>query len=40
MKEQDIKELKAWLYAHGYYEGNYDVANTLRALADEYDDDF
>lgn len=40
MKEQDIKELKAWLYAHGYYVGNYSVADALRTLADEYDDDF
>ena len=35
MKEQDIK---AWLYAHSYYVGNYSVADALRTLADEYDD--
>lgn len=31
----NIKELKAWLYAHGYYVGNYKVADALRTLADE-----
>lgn len=40
MKEQDIKELKKWLSDHGYYVGNYSVADALRTLADEYDDDF
>lgn len=38
MKEQDIKELKLWLSDHGYYVGNSSVADTLRKLADEYDD--
>lgn len=35
MKEQDIK---AWLYAYGYYMENYSIVDALRTFADEYDD--
>lgn len=38
MKEQDIKELKLWLHDHSYYVGDSSVADSLRKLADEYDD--
>lgn len=38
MKETDIKELKLWLSDHSYYVGNSSVADSLRKLADEYDD--
>ena len=38
MKEEDIKELKAWLVEHGYYVGDSSVANSLRELADYWDD--
>jgi hypothetical protein len=38
MKETDIKELKIWLRDHGYYVGDSSVADSLRKLADEWDD--
>lgn len=38
MKEKDIEELKDWLVAHNYYTGNSEVAESLRKLADEWDD--
>lgn len=38
MKETDIKELKLWLIDHGYYVGDSSVADSLRKLADEWDD--
>lgn len=38
MKEEDIKELKHWLVEHGYYVGDSSVANSLRKLADYWDD--
>jgi len=38
MKEEDIKELKTWLVEHGYYVGDSAVAESLRKLADYWDD--
>jgi hypothetical protein len=38
MKEEHIKELREWLVAHGYYVGNSSVAESLRKLADDWDD--
>lgn len=38
MKETDIKELKLWLRDHGYYVGDSSVADSLRKLANEWDD--
>lgn len=38
MKEEDIKELKTWLVEHKYYVGDSAVAESLRKLADDWDD--
>ena len=38
MKETDIEELKKWMLEHGYYVGSSGVAETLRKLAEYYDD--
>ena len=38
MDKKDIDELKNWLTEHGYYVGNSEVANSLRELAEYYDD--
>lgn len=38
MKEEDVKDLKKWLLEHGYYVGNSSVAESLRHIADEWDD--
>ena len=38
MKEQDYEALKQWLVDHKYYVGNSEVAESLRKLADEWDD--
>lgn len=38
MKEEDYKELKKWLVEHNYYVGNSEVAESLRKLADEWED--
>ncbi len=38
MKKEDIEALKIWLKEHGYYVGNSSVAESLRKLADDWDD--
>lgn len=38
MREEDYKELKQWLVDHKYFVGNSEVAESLRKLADEWDD--
>ena len=38
MKEEDIKALKTWLVEHGYYVGDSSAAESLRKLADYWDD--
>lgn len=38
MEEKDIEELKEWLVKHNYYVGNSAVAESLRKLADYWDD--
>ena len=38
MEEKDIKELKKWLIEHKYYVGDSAVAESLRKLADNWDD--
>lgn len=38
MKEEDIKALKKWLVEHGYYVGDSGVAESLRKIANEWDD--
>ena len=38
MNEKDIEELKLWLYDHGYFVGNSEVAKSLREVADWIDD--
>lgn len=38
MKEEDIKALKKWLVEHGYYVGDSAVAESLRKIANEWDD--
>jgi hypothetical protein len=38
MKEEDIKALRKWLVEHGYYVGDSAVAESLRKLADAWDD--
>lgn len=38
MRKEDIEALKSWLVEHGYYVGNSSVAQSLRELADYWDD--
>ena len=38
MREEDIEELKLQLVKHGYYIGNSKVAESLRELADLWND--
>lgn len=38
MKEEDIEALKYWLVEHKYYVGDSAVAESLRKLADYWDD--
>lgn len=38
MNKKDIELLKQWLVDHGYYVGNSEVAESLRELADYWDD--
>lgn len=38
MKEEDYNALKKWLVEHKYYVGNSEVAESLRKLANEWDD--
>ena len=38
MEEKDIKELKNWLIEHKYYVGDSAVAESLRKLANDWDD--
>lgn len=38
MRDRDIEELKLWLVEHGYHIGNSKVAESLRELADLWDD--
>ena len=38
MKKEDIEALKTWIKEHGYYVGDSSVAQSLRELADYYDD--
>ncbi len=38
MKKEDILELIEWLKEKGYYIGNMKVAESLRQLADLWDD--
>ena len=38
MKKEDVKDLKKWLVEHGYYVGDSSVAESLRQIADDWDD--
>lgn len=38
MRKEDIEALKSWLVEHGYYVGDSSVAQSLRELADYWDD--
>jgi len=38
MRDRDIEELKLWLVRHCYHIGNSKVAESLRKLADLWDD--
>ena len=38
MRKEDIEALKTWLVEHGYYVGDSSVAQSLRELADYWDD--
>lgn len=38
MRKEDIEALKSWLVEHGYYVGDSSVAQSLRKLADYWDD--
>lgn len=38
MNKKDTELLKLWLYDHGYFIGNSEVAKSLRELADLFDD--
>ena len=38
MKKEDIEALKKWLVEHKYYIGSSAVAQSLRELADYWDD--
>ena len=38
MKPEDIEALKKWLVEHGYYVGDSSVAESLRKIADSWDD--
>jgi hypothetical protein len=38
MKKEDIEALKSWLVEHGYYVGDGTVAESLRHIANEWDD--
>ena len=38
MNKEDIEALKKWLVEHGYYVGNSSVAESLRQIADDWDD--
>ena len=38
MKKEDIEALKKWLVEHGYYVGDSSVAESLRHIADDWDD--